>query len=425
MKKIKTRKKKLMILGGNPETRELVDKAIDLGVYTIVVDPNPSAPAKLSAHESYNIDAMDVDSLYSLAKELEVDGVLVGVADILVPSYYRLAKKLDLPTYGSKIIVDALCTKDGFEKKCKSHDIPTVPSFSYQEVLNDHKNSNIFPLIVKPVDNGGGIGMTVCWNANELKVSVKKALNESKKGRILIEKFMDCEDMFSYFTFDNEKYYLSAVADRVTTKKQGNLSPVCIGEIYPSKHINKFEKKINPLLQKFFRSLKIHNGVLNIQFFVKNNEFYAYDPGFRLQGAAPHHHINYFNGFDQREMLINFALGINSTNKVSELNDPKFKSNHAATIWVLLKSGTIGKIEGLDQLHKSDFVINIVQRFDLGDKVSKEMEGNERQVFARIYIQAPTKAKLKKRIDYVNEVLSIKNVNDEEMILDLLKSKDF
>ncbi len=33
-------------------------------VYTIVVDPNPSAPAKKSAHESYNIDAMDVDSLF-------------------------------------------------------------------------------------------------------------------------------------------------------------------------------------------------------------------------------------------------------------------------------------------------------------------------------------------------------------------------
>ncbi len=49
--------------------------------------------------------------------------------------------------------------------------------------------------------------------------------------------------MFSYYNFDNEKYYLSAVADSVTTKKQGNLSPVCIGEIYPSKHIKVNFKK--------------------------------------------------------------------------------------------------------------------------------------------------------------------------------------
>ncbi len=38
--------KKLMILGGNPETAILVDTAISMGIYTIVVDPNPDAPAK-------------------------------------------------------------------------------------------------------------------------------------------------------------------------------------------------------------------------------------------------------------------------------------------------------------------------------------------------------------------------------------------
>ena len=39
--------KKLLILGGNPETGVLVEKANDLGIITIVIDPNPEAPAKL------------------------------------------------------------------------------------------------------------------------------------------------------------------------------------------------------------------------------------------------------------------------------------------------------------------------------------------------------------------------------------------
>ena len=33
--------KKLLILGGNPETCVLVDTANNLGIYTIVIDPNP------------------------------------------------------------------------------------------------------------------------------------------------------------------------------------------------------------------------------------------------------------------------------------------------------------------------------------------------------------------------------------------------
>ena len=39
-------KKKLIILGGNPETGVLVDIANSMGIYTIVIDPNPYAPAK-------------------------------------------------------------------------------------------------------------------------------------------------------------------------------------------------------------------------------------------------------------------------------------------------------------------------------------------------------------------------------------------
>ena len=32
--------------------------------------------------------------------------------------------------------------------------------------------------------------------------------------------------------------------------------------------------------------LDIKNGILSIQCFVKNNELYPYDPGFRLQGEG-------------------------------------------------------------------------------------------------------------------------------------------
>ena len=89
--------KKLLILGGNPETGELVKKANDVGVYTIVIDPNPKAPAKLHSKKHYEIDGFDIPNLTQVAKDEKVDGVLVGVADILVPPYLQLCEALDLP----------------------------------------------------------------------------------------------------------------------------------------------------------------------------------------------------------------------------------------------------------------------------------------------------------------------------------------
>ena len=67
--------KKLIILGGNPETGVLVDIANSMGIHTIVIDPNSNAPAKKNAVETYDIDGFDIDKIVEVAKEKNVDGV--------------------------------------------------------------------------------------------------------------------------------------------------------------------------------------------------------------------------------------------------------------------------------------------------------------------------------------------------------------
>ena len=95
--------KKLLILGANPETIRLVDTAKSMGIYTIVTDPDPNAPAKKIADKSIDINGMDVDSLVKFCLEEKVDGVLVGIADRLIQSYQQVCEKLNLPCYGNQI----------------------------------------------------------------------------------------------------------------------------------------------------------------------------------------------------------------------------------------------------------------------------------------------------------------------------------
>jgi len=244
-------------------------------------------------------------------------------------------------------------------------------------------------------------------------------LKFSKKGGVLVEQFMNCDDMFAYYTFKDGKAYLSAIADRITTKKQGNLSPVCLGAIYPSKYSNYFIKNINPLMISFFEKLGIQNGVLNIQFFVKDNQYYAYDPGFRLQGEAPHIHIAEINKFDHRKMLINFALtGSLGVDDFNGKNDCLFKNGYATTIWVLLKSGIIGNVKGLDIIKANKNVSFVMERFKENDIIETNMIGTERQVFARIYLQCNTFEELKEKIVEFQKILEIKDNHGENMIID-------
>lgn len=414
--------KKLMILGGNPETHILVDIANKMGIYTIVVDPNPVAPAKKLANESYEYDGFDIDNIVLLAKDKKVDGVLVGVADILVAPYQLICEKLQLPCYATQDVVKAFCSKDGFKMACEKYNIKDIPGYYVNDILKFENNPDLeFPLMVKPVDNGAGVGMRICYDINELNESISNALKFSKKGGVLVEQFMNCDDMFAYYTFKDGKAYLSALADRITTKKQGNLSPVCIGAIYPSKYSNHFINNVNPLMLSFFEKLGITNGVLNIQFFVKDNQFYAYDPGFRLQGEAPHIHILEINKFDHRRMLINFALtGSLGIDDLEQKNDSLFKNGYAATIWVLLKSGTIDVINGLDVIKSNKNVSFVMERFFENDFIEPSMIGTERQVFARIYLQCNDFEELKEMIEEFRQILEIKDTNGENMIIDWL-----
>lgn len=418
--KLNLQNKKLMILGGNPETRVLVDIANKMGIYTIVVDPNPIAPAKKIADESYEYDGFDIEQIVLLAKDKKVDGVLVGVADILVAPYQVICDILQLPCYATNDIIIAFCSKDGFKLACEKYGIKDIPGFYINDILNIDNIPNLqFPLMIKPVDNGAGVGMRICHDINELKESIINALKFSKKGGVLVEQFMNCDDIFAYYTFKDGKAYLSALADRITTKKQGNLSPVCIGAIYPSKYANQFINNVNPLMLSFFEKLGIRNGVLNIQFFVKDDQYYAYDPGFRLQGEAPHIHISEINKFDHRKMLINFALtGSLGVDNFYEKNDCLFKNGYAATIWVLLKSGTISNVKGLDLIKSDKNVSFVMERFFENDIIEPNMIGTERQVFARIYLQCNEFEELKEKVIDFQQILEIKDSNGENMIID-------
>ena len=55
--------KKLLILGGNPETVPLVEMANGMGIKTIVASSVPNEPAKLVAWKGSDIDGMDVPGL--------------------------------------------------------------------------------------------------------------------------------------------------------------------------------------------------------------------------------------------------------------------------------------------------------------------------------------------------------------------------
>ena len=414
--------KKLLILGGNPETVPLVEIANDMGVLTIVSSARPTDAAKKVAWKSYDVDGMDVAGLIALAREEKVDGVLVGVADILVPAYCKVCSALDLPCYATQEIVDVFAFKDSFKATCERYGVHGIPEY-YLDA--DMKQSDIdrieFPVMIKPVDNGGGVGMTVCYGPEDLKHGVQKALEASKQKRFIVEKYMQCDDMGMYYTFKDGVCSASCIYDRYTTSEQPGLSRVCLGGTYPSKHLDEYFERMHNNAVRMFNDIGIKNGVLMLSGFYENGEFYVYDTGFRLQGEAPHLLMKAIHGFDQREMLIRFALtGSEGNLDLAVADDTRLRGKWASTLWILLKEGTIQKIEGLDNLQNDVRVVANIQRLYVGDSIPSDWIGTEKQVLTRLYLVCDSKQELADTLKHYQETIKVYDESGNNLVLPVL-----
>lgn len=411
--------KKLLILGGNPETTPLVEIANSMGIKTIVTSGRSTDAAKKAAWKAFDIDGMDVEGLIELAQQEKVDGVLVGVADILVPSYCKVCNALGLPCYATEKIVEVFSYKDTFKATCEKYGVHGIPEYKLDADLKREDLDRVqYPVMIKPVDNGGGVGMTVAYNEIELREGVQKALDASHSKRFIVERYMQCDDMGMYYTFKDGYCSASCIYDRYTTGEQEGFSRVCLGGTYPSKHIDEYYEKMHDNALRMFEEIGIQNGVLMLSGFYENGDFYMYDPGFRLQGEAPHLLMKAIHGFDQREMLIRFALtGSEGCVNLETEDDAQLRGKWAATLWFLLRQGTIDKIEGLDALDRDKQVVANIQRLHTGDTVLQEWIGNEKQVLTRLYLVCDNKQELGDCLKEYQAKVKVFDTNGNDMLL--------
>jgi biotin carboxylase len=408
--------KKLLILGANPETIPLIETAKAMGVYIIVTDPDPQAPAKKHADKGININGMDVDGLVEFSKQEKVDGVLVGVADRLIEPYQKVAEALNLPCYGNRYQCEVLTNKGKFNDLCKEYNILNIPSIPFykKDIDNDLKDIT-YPVFIKPIDRNSGKGMSIAYNESELRKGIEKAFSNTSSDYILLERYMTCNDVLVSYTIIDGEPILSAMADRYTCKEQNKTSQVCLGAIYPSKLLDVYMDKEYPKMANMLKSIGLKNAILTISAFVEDNNFYYYDPGFRLQGEAPNLHMENINGFDQKQFLIDIALG-NELNK-DNITKADFQNNHAATIWLLLKKGTIGKVEGFDVIEKDSSIFHISRRLFEGEVITEDMVGTESQVMARIYLCCKTKQELKNKLSEIYSTIKVFDKDNNNQLI--------
>lgn len=404
-------KKKVLIMGANPETVSLIKKAREMGLYTIVTDNNPKAFAKKYADKSYDIDATDVEALVALAQNENVSGILVGVAEAILPAYCEVCTRLGMPCYSTKEKFQIMLRKDYFKEKCREHNVPTIREYSV-----DEKEKIAYPVIVKPVDSCSSKGIRVCHNEDELLRAIEYALQFSNSKKYIIEEYMVGDEVISYYVMQDGNPIFVGMCDRYTYKGKENLVQLPTSYIFPSRHIDSYIEHTDTAVKEMINGLGLKNGSIFFQCFVdKQGVVRIYEPGYRLNGAQEHLIVSKVSGIDAKEMYINLALtGKVAKENLSKKSNPKPKEI-CCKLSPLVKTGKIKKIEGLEEISKLPNVVSVNPSYNSGDIVTGE--GTLKQIISRFFIVAKNKAELISTIEEIYMLLTVTDEDGNDMLI--------
>lgn len=404
-------KQKVLILGANPETVSLIKKAKEMGLYTLVTDSNPNAYAKRYADEAFNVDAIDVDALVELSKTENINGVLVGVAEALLPTYCEVCNRLNMPCYSTSEIFDVMVRKDYFKEQCRKYGVATIDEYNIDQI-----DKIQYPVIVKPIDSCSSKGITVCTNREELERGIKYATSFSKNGKYLIETYMTGDEVISYYVIQDGNPIFVAMCDRYTYKAKNELVQLPTSYIFPSRHIDRYIETTDEVVKNMIKGIGLKNGSIFFQAFVDQDKTIRfYEPGYRLNGAQEHLIVSQVSGIDAKEMYINFALtGSVSDIDLSSYSNPK-PDQISCKLSPLVSVGEIGELRGLDEIEKLPDVVSVNPSYNKGDTVTGE--GTLKQIISRFFIVSKNKKDLIDTINEIDRLLVVKDRNGFDMLI--------
>lgn len=329
--------KKLLVLGGSYAEVGVVKIAQSLGCYVIATDQYTDSnliPAKHAANESWNISWTDYDTLEEKCREVGVDGIIAGFSEFRVESMIELCSRLSLPCYINLSQLEVTRDKNQFKKMCRKYGVPIV-----NEYAPDSPDIK-FPVIIKPTDRGGSIGITVAYTPEEYTKSLEYAYSMSPSKSVVVEDFIgdgvkfDC----SYY-IEGDKVTLIETCDTTMLTKQKGYETMQKAWTFPSRYESKYIEQVDSNVKAMLRDLGLQCGVANISFFFRNDHFYVFETGFRLGGGHSYDYQRASNGIDYLTCMISYALGI----PFSVNHDLSDNRGYAVTYNVYCK-GPIGSV---------------------------------------------------------------------------------
>lgn len=417
--------KKLLIIGGTTTECDIVRYAKAAGIFTIVADYDASCPAMKVADKSALISALDVDALVKLCLEENVDGVITGFVDILLPPYMEVCKRLGFPCYITDKMLAMSTNKDIFKSTCELYGVPVPRTHFIGSVLNQSTLTSLaYPVFVKPLDGSGSRGAGICNNENELIAQFDSAVESSSSCNAIIEDYLSGREfLLDYIAVDGE-FRLLSIFDRHIASDRGSAVNYSTISISPSQAVDYYLENVNDKVIEMFKGEGFTDGVLFMQGYYDGKHVVFYEMGCRL-GGSYYNHEQACLGYNAMDMIIRFALTGKMVDNINEISKQSAKyKKFALDCNYLLKGprGVVSSIIGLDKLKKLTNCIEIQQFHDVGYSYMNDRTVDRPIIVAEII--ADDKENVINLVNYVNDAFDVFDENGSSLLMEKMNPEE-
>ena len=298
----------LAVIGASYLQRPVVERAREMGLRTICFAWPEGAVCKEICDVFYPVSVTEKEEILRLCREERIDGICTIGSDIAAPTVAYVAEHMGLP--GNR-----------YEAAVRAHDkhlmrealvAAGVDCPAYRVMSGGRKMTTdglTLPLIVKPADRSGSLGVRRIEKWGELEDAVREAERLSIVGEALVEEFIEGREISVEMISQGGIHYALQITDKVTT---GAPHFVELAHHQPSSLPEETQTRIFAITRRALDALGLTDGASHSEYKItESGRIVVMEIGGRMGGDfIGSHLVKLSTGYDFLQGVIEVALGM-------------------------------------------------------------------------------------------------------------------
>lgn len=298
---------KLAVIGASYLQLPLVKKAKEIGLEVHCFAWAEGAVCKDVADFFYPISIVEKEKILVVCQEVGIDGICTIASDVAAPTVSYIAEKMGLTANPYDAAVRAN-NKYLMRNAFMAAGVP-CPKYKMVKSVDEAKDINWdYPMIVKPSDRSGSLGVTKVLNHEEMNSAIERAISVSFKKEAMVEEFIEGREISVEFISYKGKHYPLQITDKVTTEAPYFVE---LEHHQPSTLSDEMFTKIYAITRTALDALGLTNGASHSEYKItKDGRIAVMEIGGRMGGDfIGSDLVRLSTGYDFLKGVIEVALG--------------------------------------------------------------------------------------------------------------------